>query len=95
MGSKMNQLRSDTYGDHEVVEYNNTRTPRWLWIFYIGTPLFAALWIWIFWNGTTEPLDPGHWHQLQQAADTTFPLQASKGPDPAEQTPYVEPLPGV
>ncbi len=85
------ELEGEIYGDDEVIEYTNTKIPKWLWIFYIGMPLWAILWFWLYWDGSEGLLDRGHWRALEEAAHTTYPFEESQGPDPALDTPYIHP----
>lgn len=57
----------------EVIKSNDAPVPRWLICNYIFWPIFGLFWLWYFWNGSHGWLDRGYWHQLQEAANTTFP----------------------
>jgi len=52
--------------------------PSWLKWVYILLPLWGLLWFSLYWDGSYGWLDRGYWHNLQQAANTTFTPFKSK-----------------
>lgn len=61
------------YGDPRIVSAD-AKVPTWLKITYIILPIWGILtWI-LYWNGSWGWADPGHWNQLQRAANTTYPF---------------------
>jgi hypothetical protein len=63
----------DTYGDTQITSLHND-APKWLKWLYVLLPIWGIIWFYMFWNGSTVPFfDRGYWHQLQEAANTTFP----------------------
>lgn len=74
-----NETQAFQYGDPKIASYD-APVPGWL---------NASYWLWIivgllcalfYWNGSWGFLDPGHWGPLQEAANTTFPLQNVNSP---------------
>lgn len=62
----------DTYGDTGI-QSGHAPLPRWLWGFILILPFWGLLCFYLYWNGSSGWLDRGHWAELQQAANTTFP----------------------
>lgn len=61
------------YGD-EGIASQNAPVPVWLKFNYVFWIIFGIIWFYMFWNGSTVSFfDRGYWHELQQAANTTFP----------------------
>lgn len=67
--------------EQEITEYGDpgirsgeAKIPKWLIATYILLPLWGIVWWYFFWNGSYGWLDPGHWNELQRAANTTFPI---------------------
>ena len=65
------QLIETEYGDHEISEYNNTPVPTWLKILYAILPVWGVVFGMYFMDGSQGWFDRGHWHDLQEAAQTT------------------------
>jgi hypothetical protein len=53
---------------------------------YITLPIWGVISFYFFWNGSSGWLDRGYWHELQIAANTTFPIQNLNSP-PLSETP--------
>lgn len=50
--------------------------PLWLKLVYIFVPIWGLIILWLYWNGNFGGwLDRGHWGELQQAANTKFPVR--------------------
>lgn len=52
--------------------------PKWLIWSYILLPIGGIIALIIFWNGSVGWLDRGYWHELQEAAGTTFETRTSR-----------------
>ncbi|CCB87613.1 MULTISPECIES: hypothetical protein [Parachlamydia] len=73
---------------HEIEEYGDPRVtsadakvPRWLLLSYILLPIWGFFCFYFFWNGSIPGfMENGHWHELQKAANTTFPIQNQNDP---------------
>lgn len=74
----------EEYGDSAIAS-KDAPVPRWLIFNYIFWPLWGLVWFYYFWNGSYGWLDRGYWHELQEAAKTTFPVTATKNAQPDEQ----------
>lgn len=64
----------EEYGDPGIVSLDRP-VPKWLRIVYVIVPIWGLTCLYLYWNGTTGWLDRGYWHELQIAANTTFPVQ--------------------
>lgn len=80
------------YGDNEVKSYEHKPVPLWLKVTYVVTIVYAIVTLYLYWGGSWGWLDRGYWYELQKAAKTTFPLEKSEAPDPARNSPYIQPL---
>lgn len=69
----MSEEEIETYGDARIASYDNP-VPGWLIATYIIMPIIGLLGFYLYWNGSHGYLDRGYWHQLQQAANTTYPF---------------------
>lgn len=74
--------------DEELEQYGETgiysadkKIPPWLKLFYLILPVWGIIWWFLFWNGATGWLDRGSWNELEQAANTQFPLQNANQPE--------------
>lgn len=61
----------EEYGDSGITSYDR-KIPGWLKWVYFSLPIWGMIWFYFFWNGSHGWLDPGHWGELQKAANTTF-----------------------
>jgi hypothetical protein len=62
----------EEYGDEAIASYD-APVPGWLKLTYIILPIIGLVCFYLYWNGSAGWLDRGYWHQLQEAAQTTFP----------------------
>jgi hypothetical protein len=62
------------YGDPEIASYD-AKVPKFLIWVYILLPIWGILALYVFWNGSFGWFDRGYWHELQIAANTTFPIE--------------------
>jgi hypothetical protein len=62
------------YGDERIASAD-APVPKWLRWTYIILPIWGLFVFFLYWNGSSGWLDRGYWHQLQQAANTTFPIE--------------------
>lgn len=63
----------EEYGDQYITS-KDAKVPRWLFLIFVILPFWGAYTFFTYWNGSTGWLDRGYWHQLQIAANTTFPI---------------------
>lgn len=73
----MSEIHDDSgeieeYGDPGIRSLD-APVPKWLIVTFIVLPIWGVISFFIFWNGSTGWFDRGYWHQLQQAANTTYP----------------------
>lgn len=52
--------------------------PWWLRASYVLVPIWGLIILALYWNGSWGWLDRGYWHELQEAANTTFPYHELK-----------------
>lgn len=62
------------YGDPGIASYDG-KVPKFLIFNYCFWPIWGIFTLYYFWNGSTGWVDRGYWHQLQVAANTTFPIE--------------------
>ncbi|MFI0435136.1 MAG: hypothetical protein ACH350_05350 [Parachlamydiaceae bacterium] len=62
------------YGDPSIASYNG-KVPKFLIFNYFFWPIWGIFTLYYFWNGSAGWMDRGYWHQLQIAANTTFPIE--------------------
>lgn len=67
----------EEYGDTGI-QSKDAPIPRWLMAAYIILPIWGIITFFYFWNGSRGWFDRGYWHELQQAAGTTFPVENAK-----------------
>lgn len=67
------------YGDPNIASAN-APIPGWLKFSNIFWIILGLIGFYFFWNGSYGWLDRGYWHQLQQAANTTFPSENYDNP---------------
>jgi hypothetical protein len=89
--SEKEDTRMEQQHDGELEYYGDPRiysadapVPTWLKWFYVLLPIWGIFSLWFFWNGTHGWLDRGYWHQLQIAANTTFPSENMDNPQNAD-----------
>lgn len=70
----LNEEEIETYGDTGITSKDAKIPPFLIWT-YILLPIWGIAVFFIFWNGSVGWLDRGYWHQLQIAANTTFPIE--------------------
>ncbi len=63
------------YGGDPDIATCDAKVPNFLKFIYIFLPLWGIATFYFLWNGNQGWLDQGYWHQLQVAANTTFPIQ--------------------
>jgi len=85
----------ELYGDPGIASFD-ARVPKFLMILYIVMPIWGFFTFYYFWNGSLGWFDRGYWHQLQIAANTTFPIENQnmrlEEPIPPEQIPTTKQL---
>lgn len=76
MTTNPNEPRPIALGDdgETLPRSNDAPVPGWLFWTYVLLPFWGILWFSLFWNGSFGWLDRGAWAQLQEVANTTFPL---------------------
>lgn len=74
MATEDNQDEPFYYGDPKIAS-GHAPVPGWLTATYVLWTVVGLLCALLYWNGSWGFLDPGHWAPLQEAANTTFPLQ--------------------
>lgn len=57
----------------EGVASKDAPVPKWLIWTYIILPIWGIASLIYYFNGSSGWLDRGYWHELQKAANTTFP----------------------
>lgn len=62
----------EVYGDPRI-RSGDAPVEGWLKFVYFTLPIWGVITFFLYWNGSWGWLDPGHWGQLQKAANTTFP----------------------
>lgn len=66
------------YAD-EGISSLDAPVPFWLKCNYVFWVIFGIIWFFMFWNGSTVSFfDRGYWHELQEAANTTYPYPSEK-----------------
>lgn len=64
----------ELYGDSRIASYNG-KVPKFLLFTYAILPIWGLITLYFFWNGSYGWFDRGYWHELQIAANTTFPIE--------------------
>src|ERR1700678_3192416 len=65
----------ELYGRPGIATFD-AKVPKFLIFNYIFWPIWGIVTLYYFCNGSVGGwLDPGHWHELQIAANTTFPIE--------------------
>lgn len=71
----MSEEELELYGDPGIASYN-AKVPKFLYFVYGILPIWGIIALVVLWNGTTGTwMDPGYWHDLQIAANTTYPMR--------------------
>lgn len=73
----------EEYGDQYITS-KDAKVPRWMLVFFAILPFWGILTFYLYWNGSSGWLDRGYWHQLQIAANTTFPIINQNDPSQKE-----------
>jgi hypothetical protein len=74
----------ELYGDPGIATYD-AKVPAFLKFTYIFWPIWGIFTFYFFWNGSIGWFDRGYWHELQVAANTTFPIENQNMPTPEER----------
>lgn len=69
----------ELYGDPGIASYD-AKVPKFLLVTYLFLPIWGFFTLYLFWNGSVSWLDRGYWHELQIAANTTFPIENQNMP---------------
>jgi hypothetical protein len=69
--SRVEEYETAEQAGGEIIEYERTPIPRILILLYILLPLIGIGCMILSWKGSHPWFDRGHWHHLQQAANTT------------------------
>ncbi len=69
-------------GPDSIPESRDAPINKWLLFLYIVLPIWGIATLCIYWNGSVGWLDRGYWHELQKAANTTFPQEKKGSPFP-------------
>lgn len=64
----------ELYGDPGIASYD-AKVPKFLSFTYAILPIWGICALCYFWNGSNGWFDRGYWHELQIAANTTFPIE--------------------
>lgn len=64
----------ELYGDPGIATFNG-KIPTFLIATYLIMPVWGFITFYYFWNGSLGWFDRGYWHELQIAANTTFPIE--------------------
>lgn len=68
------QEEIELYGDANIASYDR-KVPKFLILTYLTLPIWGILTWYFFWNGSLGWFDRGYWHELQIAANTTYPQE--------------------
>ncbi len=64
----------ELYGDPGIATFD-AKVPKFLIATYLVLPFWGLAALYYFWNGSIGWFDRGYWHELQIAANTTFPIE--------------------
>lgn len=64
----------ELYGDPGIASYD-AKVSKFLLATYLILPIWGLMTFYYFWNGSIGWFDRGYWHELQIAANTTFPIE--------------------
>lgn len=64
----------ELYGDPGIATFD-AKVSKFLLATYLILPIWGLISLYYFWNGSIGWLDRGYWHELQVAANTTFPIE--------------------
>lgn len=70
----------ESYGESEITSLD-AKIPKFLLWTYLILPIWGLIAFCYFWNGSRGWFDRGYWHQLQIAANTTFPIENQNARD--------------
>ena len=62
------------YGDPGIATFD-AKVSKFLLATYVILPIWGFFTFYYFWNGSVGWFDRGYWHELQIAANTTFPIE--------------------
>lgn len=75
----MNEKKEiEEFGDPGIASYEG-KIPLFLILTYVTLPFWGVVTWYYFWNGSFGWFDRGYWHELQIAANTTYPQESEKG----------------
>lgn len=69
----------ELYGDPGIATFD-AQVPKFLKFTYLFWPIWGIITLYFFWNGSLGWWDRGYWHELQIAANTTFPIENQNMP---------------
>lgn len=69
------QNEIEFYGDPGIASFEGGKVPKFLIFNYLFWPMWGIFTLFYFWNGSVGWMDRGYWHELQIAANTTFPIE--------------------
>jgi hypothetical protein len=64
----------ELFGDPGIATAD-AKVPKFLLATYLILPIWGIITFYFFWNGSLGWFDRGYWHELQIAANTTFPIE--------------------
>jgi hypothetical protein len=64
----------ELYGDPGIATFD-AKVSKYLKVTYLILPIWGFITLYYFWNGSLGWFDRGSWHELQVAANTTFPIE--------------------
>ena len=73
------------------ISSRDAKVPLFLKLTYILLPIWGLVTFYIFCNGSVGWFDRGYWHELQIAANTTFPIEDQDNPHKSEQADFSPP----
>lgn len=75
----MEENEIEYFNDPDVAS-RDAPVPLFLKLTYILLPIWGLITFYVFWNGSVGWLDRGYWHELQIAANTTYPIENQEDP---------------
>jgi hypothetical protein len=64
----------ELFGDPGIASMD-AKVSTYLKLTYVILPIWGLITLYYFWNGSLGWFDRGAWHELQIAANTTFPIE--------------------